>query len=66
MKKTPEYITCINCGQKAIIIYNPTTGERAGYHCPCQEPHRDTSEDIKPNGASWLLTDEKPLSKKKV
>jgi len=30
MKKTPEYITCINCGQKAIIIYNPALSPVAG------------------------------------
>ena len=58
-RKKVEYITCINCGnKKAVVIYNPKTDKRAGYHCPCLEPGRDTKDtkldNPKPNSGSYI------------
>lgn len=53
MLQKKEYITCLDCGnKKALIIYNPATGKRAGYHCPCMEPGRDKKKNVKPKCAS--------------
>lgn len=57
MSRKTEYITCLNCGnKKAIVTYNPKTGKRIGYYCPCMKPNRDKEKNPKPDDALNLKT----------